>query len=324
MILAGDIGGTKTALALIDEGRATVPLFERRYLNRQQESLAELLRRFLDDADCPVQAACLAVAGPVREGRCAMPNLPWIVDAADVRDALGLSRVALINDLEATAYGMLTLPPEHLAIINPGRPDPAGNLALIAAGTGLGEAILLRDGDGYRVSPSEGGHADFAPHDEEGIDLLRYLRARFGHVSWERVVSGPGLANLYDFLSLSGYPEEVPAVTERIAASQDRSAAIAAAALSLESPRANQALDWFLRAYGAEAGNLALKALATGGVYIGGGIAPKLVSRLQGGSFIQAFGDKGRFAGLLSAMPVWLILEPRTALFGAAAYVNKR
>lgn len=323
MILAGDIGGTKTTLALFDAEQPTAPLFERRYLNHEQSSLVDLLWRFLNEADCPVQAACLAVAGPVREGRCEMPNLPWVVDAAEVREALGLSRVALINDLEATAHGMLTLPPERLAVINSGHPDPTSNLALIAAGTGLGEAILFRDGGGYRVSASEGGHADFAPHDPAGIDLFRYLQARFGHVSWERVVSGPGLANIYDFLGLSGYPEEASAVTERIAAGDDRSAAIAQAALEGESPRANQALDRFVRAYGAEAGNLALKALATGGLYIGGGIAPKVAARLQAGDFMQAFRDKGRFASLLSDIPVRLILEPRTALLGAAAYINQ-
>lgn len=323
MILAGDIGGTKTALALFDAERATAPLFERRYFNHEQSSLVDLLWRFLNEADCPVRAACLAVAGPVREGRCEMPNLPWVVDVAEVREALGLIRVALINDLEATAHGMLTLPPERLAIINSGHPDPTGNLALIAAGTGLGEAILFRDGGGYRVSASEGGHTDFAPHDAAGIDLFRYLQARFGHVSWERVVSGPGLANLYDFLSLSRYLEEAAAVTERIAAGEDRSAAIAEAALEGESPRANLALDWFVRAYGAEAGNLALKTMATGGVYIGGGIAPKLASRLQAGDFVQAFRAKGRFAGLMSEIPVRLILEPRTALLGAAAYINQ-
>ncbi len=234
-----------------------------------------------------------------------------------------LDRVALLNDLEATAYGISTLGPEQFAIINEGVPRASGHAALIAAGTGLGEAVLFWDGTQHRVLASEGGHADFAPRDAEQIELLRYLIGKFGHVSYERVISGPGLLNIYNFLKESGWAEEPAWLRERIARSADTSAAIAEAALAGESKLCPHASDLFVSIYGAEASNLALKALATAGVYIGGGIAPKIRARLTGGALMRAFCDKGRFSELLASVPVKVILEPKTALRGAAAFLAR-
>jgi len=322
MILAGDIGGTKTNLALFDQAVTQAPRFERHYLNRGQHSFIDMVRHFLWDSGAQPHAACFAVAGPIKDGRCAMPNLPWVIDVGAIREAIKIEQVALINDVEATAHGIFTLSPEQLMAINPGTPDSTGNKALIAAGTGLGEAILFRDGGHYRVSPSEGGHTDFAPRTEEELALLRFLWTQFGHVSCERLVSGPGLANIYDYLCFAGHPEEPRPVAERIAGAADRSAAIARAAIDGESPRCGRALEWFISVYGAEAGNLALKALATGGVYIGGGIAPKVAANMTDGQFMRAFRDKGRLSEMLSAVPVMLVLEPKTALRGAAAWAE--
>ena len=320
-ILAGDIGGTKSELAIFDTEQPQVLQFGMGFLNHEQTSFISMLQNFIANAGVPVQAACLAVAGAVRDGRCQMPNLSWILDEQDISVALTIERVTLINDLVATAHGMLKLPPEQLMVINPGVPEVKGNLALIAAGTGLGESILFcHEESGYQVSASEGGHVDYAPNNEEEIELLRYLWSRFGHASWERVVSGLGLVNIYDFLSLSAKVAEPTQVTSRIIAAADRAAAIAQAAQLKESQRCARAMDMFLHNYGAAAGNLALKALATGGIYIGGGIAPKLPRDMWGGSFMRAFSNKGRFADMLSNVPVKLILEPKTALLGAAAY----
>ena len=322
-ILAGDIGGTKSELAIFDTAQPKVLQFGMGFLNHEQANLISMLRNFIANAGMPIQAACLAVAGAVREGRCQMPNLPWVLDEQEIGAALGVEQVTLINDLVATAQGMLTLPPEQLMLINPGVPEAKGNLALIAAGTGLGEAILFHhEKDGYQVAASEGGHVDYAPNNEEEIELLRYLWSRFDHVSWERVVSGLGLVNIYDFLTQTEKVTEPTQVTSRIMAAADRAAAIAQTAQLKQSPRCVQAMDMFLHNYGAAAGNLALKALATGGIYIGGGIAPKLPREIWSGGFMRAFSNKGRFADMLSNVPVRLILEPKTALLGAAAYAS--
>lgn len=328
-ILAADIGGTKTELAIFDleqlsDASCPEPIFGMRFLNRDQNGFITMLRNFMLEANIPVQTACFAVAGAVGEGHSRMPNLAWEIDEHEISIALGIEPVVLINDLEATAYGMLTLPPEKLMVINPGVADAHGNTALIAAGTGLGEAILLRDRKGeYHVSASEGGHADYAPSTETEIELLRYLWSSFGHVSWERVVSGSGIVNIYNFLSHTGYFSELTEITARISDADDRAAAITKIAQAGESPLCVKVLDMFLYNYGAAAGNLALKALATGGLYIGGGIAPKLVQNLSKGGFMQAFNKKGRFSELMTNIPVKLILEPKTALLGAAVYTTK-
>ena len=275
------------------------------------------MRTFLARGDAKPAAACLGIAGPVADGRSHMPNLGWTIDALPLAAALGLERVVLLNDLEATAHGIATLPPAAFAVLNEGTPRADGNMALIAAGTGLGEAILFFDGTRRRVSASEGGHADFAPRDAAQIAVLVRLIELFGHVSWERVVSGPGLRTLYEVLE----DAETPDVARRIAGAPDPSAVITELALAGASRRCARALDLFVADYGAEAGNLALKALATAGVYVGGGIAPKILPKLRDGSFVRAFNDKGRFTDLMRTMPVRVILEPKTALRGAAAFL---
>jgi glucokinase len=244
------------------------------------------------------------------------PNLPWVVDAGELAGMLGLAQVALINDLQANAYGIPLLGEEDFAVLNPGRPDPAGPIAVISAGTGLGESMAVWDDTAHRPLPTEGGHADFAPRNELETELLLYLRAEFGRVSYERVLSGPGLGNIYRFLRDSRHLPENPAVVAEMGQG-DAAAAIARAALAGSCPLCGQALDLFVSLYGAEAGNLALRTLATGGVFVGGGIAPKIIDRLQGPAFMLAFTAKGRLSPLLETIPVRVILNDRTALLGA-------
>lgn len=323
-LLAGDIGGTKTNLALYSPEGALLPIAERSYLNHDFYGLEPLLRQFQEDTGLVAQAACFGIAGVVREGRCNMPNLGWQIDSMAVAAALGFRHVFMLNDLEATAYGISTLTSKQLIVINEGTFDRLGNIALIAAGTGLGEAILYRSINGYyHVSASEGGHADYAPHNEEEIALLRYLGVHFNHVSWERLVSGPGLRNIYDFLKNERHVEEPDWLAERLAQGNDIAAIIAESALNKTSEICIRAMKLFMESYGAEAGNLALKALSTGGLYIGGGIAPKILPAFLDGAFFSAFLNKGRFASLLFGMPIKVILEPKTALFGAATYCRQ-
>ncbi len=283
-----------------------------------------MVERFLSETGLNAVRACFGVAGAVLDGRCEMPNLGWRLDSEELARGFGLEQVQLLNDLEATALGIDTLPPESLFTLNPGRQTVAGNRALIAAGTGLGEAFLFRCGSGYQVSASEGGHVDFAPRNEEEIELLRHLNTRFGHVSCERVVSGPGLVNLYTFLRDGRSMEEPAWLVQQLSSARDRAAVIAQAGIEGKAEICGRALDLFMDVYGAAAGNLALKALATGGLYLGGGIAPKLLDKLREGRFMTSFADKGRFRSLLEGVPVRVILEPKTALRGAAAYLLGR
>lgn len=318
MILAGDIGGTNTRLAFIevDDGRLRVAT-EATYSSREHKNLEAVLAKFVSSHRIPVERACFGVAGPVRHGRCEATNLPWVVDSRQVARELGLERVGLINDLEANAYGIPALEPKDFLVLNEGAPDAEGNAAIISAGTGLGEAGLYWDGKQHRAFASEGGHATFAPRNELEMDLLRYLLARFEHVSFERILSGPGLLNLYTFLRDMGRGEEEAWLAERMR-QQDPPAVIAQAGLESKSALCVQALDLFVSLYGAEAGNLALKVMATGGVFVGGGIAPKIIRRLTDGTFMHAFTAKGRMRPLLQAMPVCVILNDKTALLGAA------
>jgi glucokinase len=318
MLLAGDIGATKTNLALfIAEGGEVQVIAEETFLNHGHAALDEIVAPFIARHGGPPEAACFGVAGPVADGRARMPNLDWPIEADHLVRTLGVERVILINDLEATAYGIATAAPEHLAVLNRGVPRAGANAALIAAGTGLGEAILYWDGSRHRVLASEGGHTDYAPRDAEQMAILGRLGERFGHVSCERVVSGRGLRNVYDVLDI----EEAPALAGRIETAEDASAVITEAALAGASSRCVRALEVFVASYGAAAGNLALTALATGGVYVGGGIAPRILPKLTDGTFVRAFCDKGRFTDLLRTIPVKVILEPKTALRGAAAYL---
>lgn len=320
MILAGDVGGTKTVLALFEEGAEGLRLHrEATYPSRSASRFEDLCERFLGEAGGPpVRAACFGIAGAVVEGRVRATNLPWEVDEAGLASTLGIARVRLLNDLEAAAYGVLIAPPESLVCLQPGRPRPGGaTLALIAAGTGLGEAIMAWDGQHHQVIASEGGHADFAPRTELEAALWAYLHREFGHVSYERVLSGPGLYNVYRFLRQHRRVPEPPWLAERLRAG-DPSAAVSEAGLGGRDPICAEALDLFVSVYGAEAGNLALKALAVGGVFVGGGIAPKILPKLQESGFVAAFCDKGRLTDLMRSIPVHAVRDPRTPLLGAA------
>ena len=318
LVLAGDLGGTKANLALFSETQGKLALEQEATLpSAEYAGVPELVRAFLGDGPLEVAAACFGIAGPVRGATVTPPNLPWVVDARQIETDLGLRRVTLENDLVATARGIAELPLESFAVLQEGRPDPEGNAALIAAGTGLGEALLFRCGAELLPSASEGGHASFAPTDEVEGDLFRFLAAKYGVVSAERVVSGPGLRNVYRFLTSTGKAPESRRVQERME-SEDPSAVISDEALQGTDAACSRALDLWVRAYGAEAGNLALKALATAGVYLGGGIAPRLLPKLREGEFLEAFRAKGRLSELLADVPVRVILEPKTALYGAA------
>lgn len=318
LVLAGDVGGTKANLALFAvEGGRRRAVRESTLRSAEHATPGDLLRAFLGADPPSVDTACLGIAGPVRGGRAVTPNLPWTVDARELEATLGLPRVALVNDLVATALGLAELPAEAFAVLQEGRPDPQGNGAVLAAGTGLGQAILFRHGGDLVPSPSEGGHASFAPTGDLEVELLRFLSAELGAVSVERVVSGPGLHAVYRFLVATGRERERPAVQERLGR-EDPSAVIADEALRGSDAACGRALDLWVRAYGAEAGNLALKAFATSGVYLGGGIAPKILLKLRDAGFLRAFRDKGRLSDLLAEVPVRVILDPKAALYGAA------
>jgi glucokinase len=321
LILAGDIGGTKTNLALFSvQGEKLRAEIVRTFQSKRYSGLLPVLREFLSGDPHRIDAACFGIAGPVVDGAVKTSNLPWMVDSGELSRALKVDPVRLLNDLEASAYGIFTLEDDEFFVLNEGTMRRSGNKALIAAGTGLGQAILHDDGRCFRPLATEAGHADFAPRDDLEIELLRYLIGRFGHVSYERVLSGPGLFNIYSFLKETGKFEEPKWLAERFAAEADDSAVISQAALAGEAEICVKALDLFLSMYGAEAGNLALRANSVRGLYVGGGIAPKILDRLKEGKFMRAFVDKGRYRDFLAAIPVQVILNERAALRGAAYY----
>ena len=345
MILAGDIGGTKINLALYDWEKGRVePIREDTVWTADYESLKEVLTEFLEDSDTaesdsdeptgeeendssknttssesPLTAACFGVPGPVLNNTCRTTNIPWTIEGDALAEFLNIPQVRLLNDLEATAYGIPFLEPEEIEDLNPNAPSPTpdGTRALLAAGTGLGESLMVWDGKEYHICPSEGGHADFAPNNDQEIELLRYLRTNYLHVSYERVLSGPGLHLIYQFLrdtqknEQTWFAEKIP--------TGDPATLIAEAGLEGKPEICKNALKLFVSIYGAEAGNLALKALAMGGVYIGGGIAPKILPAIQDGTFMKSFLAKGRYKRLLGKIPVRVILNPHTALLGAAS-----
>ncbi len=318
MILAGDIGGTNTRLAFFEGApEHLTPVVLEVFPNKGEKSLDAIVSKFLAKHHLSAEAACFGIAGAVRDGYVEATNLPWTVSAKQVSAETGVQDVQLINDLEANAHGIAMLEETDFVVLNAGSPSHSGNRALISAGTGLGEAGLLAEGGGsYRPFPSEGGHVDFAPRNELELDLLRYLMGRFEHVSYERVLSGPGLHNVYEFLRDTGRGEEPPWLAEQIAQG-DASAAISKSALEGTSEICVQALDIFVSIYGAEAGNLALKFVATGGTFVGGGIAPKILRKLSSTAFMKAFQAKGRISSLLKDIPVRVITNDKTALLGA-------
>jgi glucokinase len=356
MILAGDIGGTKTHIALFDWKTERVdPVFHETYPSRDYPSLEQILVEFfeaytavtrsqvdrdehdsaVDKTDDPpedrngpmteplsIEAACFGVAGPCINNRCQTTNLAWVVDGRELAKRFDIPTVRLLNDLEATAYGLLLLRPDETELLNPAaRPVQQRAIALIAAGTGLGESIMVWDGMSYRPLPSEGGHCDFAPNSDLEIALLRHLRTAYVHVSYERILSGPGLHAIYEFLRDTN-KNEPTWLAERLKAG-DPPAVITEVGLAGQAEICVQALDLFVTVYGAEAGNLALKALSLGGLYVGGGIAPRILSKLKDGAFMRAFTAKGRYKRLLSSIPVYVVTNPQTALLGAASFAGR-
>jgi len=323
MLLAGDIGGTKTNLGIyaLEKG-AREPLAESTFPSLKYPNLETLAREFLDHVEVTVDSASFGVAGPVVKGQAKITNLPWVIGEAQLKKTLHLNSVRLLNDLEAIAYGIPIMAPEDLHILNAGVAILGGTLAVLAPGTGLGEAFLTWNRTRYQAHPSEGGHADFGPTNPIEIDLLHYLREKFGHVSYERICSGNGLPNIYAFLKDRGYAKESSWLAEQLAAVDDPTPVIVNAALDKEKPceLCIATLRIFVSVLGAEAGNLALKVLATGGVYLGGGIPPRIVPALEDNDFMASFTGKGRFSELLSHIPVYVILNPKIALIGAACY----
>jgi glucokinase len=318
VILAGDVGGTKTALALFERAGTGLTLTREVTLaSRDFASLEAAIGHFLDAGPrADIAALCIGVAGPVVDGRCVATNLAWEVDERMLATTLRAKRARLLNDLEAAAYGVLELGDAQLRCLQSGVPR-RGNIAVIAAGTGLGEALIVTDGVHRTVIATEGGHVDFAPRGDLEEELLRFLRREFGRVSYERVLSGPGVYNIYRFLREARVAPESNTVAARLLEG-DPSATITQFALAGADPLCASTLDVFVSVYGAEAGNLALKALALGGLVVTGGIAPKILARLTDGAFMDAFCDKGRLAPLMRSIPVHVVMEPRAPLLGAA------
>jgi glucokinase len=320
MILAGDIGGTSTRLAAYEAiGGQLRPVVEKTYRSAQFTSLNDIVAKFLGEHSLVVKLACCGIAGPVIDNSVKATNLPWFIEGASLARQFGLGSFLLINDLEANAWGVPALAPGDLEILNAGEPGASGNAAVVAAGTGLGEAGLYWDGTRHRPFACEGGHADFAPRNDVEIELLRYLLAKFGRVSYERVVSGMGLCNIHEFLCQAPGRRELPEILAALAAPDaDVAALVSQAALENRSPVCVEALDIMVSIYGAEAGNAALKFMAYGGLYIGGGIAPKIITKMRDGTFMRAYLAKGRMGRIVAAMPVRVIMNPNTALLGAA------
>ncbi|MGO9200136.1 MAG: glucokinase [Limisphaerales bacterium] len=321
MILAGDIGGTSTRLAMFEAANGRpFSVIEQTYCSRKYSGLGEIAVAFVAEHQVKVERACFGIAGPVQQGRVVTPNLPWVVDSQPLARELGLRTVRLINDLEANAYGIAALDAGDFVTLNAGAPGAAGNCAVISVGTGLGEAGMFWDGRTHQPFACEGGHADFSPRDDLESEFLHYLRSKFkefDHVSYERVLSGPGLREVYEFLrDVKGGQE--PAWLKEAMLRGDPSAAISTAGLEERCELCVKALDRFVSFYGAEAGNLALKTMAIGGVYVGGGIAPRIIRKLQSPLFMAAFTAKGRMTPLMKAMPVRVIMKETTALLGAA------
>lgn len=320
MLLAGDIGGTKTNLAVFSrEAGLRSPLVERTYTSSEYPDLETMVEEFLSVTDQPVERACFGVAGPVIKGQVEATNLPWILDENQLQEHLGFSEVRLINDLFAVAQAVPLLEEEDLVTLQAGGQVEAGNRAVIAPGTGLGEAFLTWDGSCYRAYASEGGHTDFAPRDSLELELLRYLQTRYDHVSYERVCSGSGIPNIYQFLKESGCASEPGWLNERLALASDPTPVIVKAALdpAQSCELCSKTLAVFASILGAEAGNLALKVMATGGVYLGGGIPPRILPILEDPVFLDSFSAKGRFSELLSEVPLHVISNPKAALLGA-------
>jgi glucokinase len=321
MILAADIGGTKVNLGIFNllDGKLNL-MTEGTRPSRNYARLQDLVKDFLAGAGAAkIERACFGLAGPVRNGKAQLTNLSWNVEATELAKELDLGSASLINDLEANGYGLAELSPADFHTLNAGDPNASGNAAIISAGTGLGEAGMFWDGKRHQTFACEGGHADFAPQTNLDAELFEWLHDRYLHVSWEKVLSGPGLYNIYEFLRETKRGEDPSSLADALTKA-DPGMVISEAAMNGTSSRCAFALDLFVTYYGAEAGNLALKLMATGGVYLGGGIAPKILARLEDENFLASFTGKGRMRSMLAGMPIKVILNPKTALLGAAHY----
>lgn len=318
LVLAGDIGGTKTNLGTFTLGKdRPEPMATDSYPSAESEDLETLIARFVKDHPESISAACFGIAGPVLKGECKATNLPWVVSEKAIMKRFGWEKVRLVNDLVATAYSIPVLKPDELAELNRGQRDREGSVGLVAPGTGLGISVMVRRAGGYHAVSSEGGHVDFAAQTDDQIYLFKHLRSRYGHVSIERVISGPGLYEIFLWLKeLRGYVE--PDWLTRRLQEEDPPKVISEVGLARQDPICAEALDMFVFLLGAAAGNLALTVIATGGMYLGGGISPKILPKLRDGTFMNAFAAKGRFQELLRGMPVHVILNDKAALLGAA------
>jgi len=320
MLLAGDIGGTKTLLGIFDHSSARPrPVVVRSFSTLDYDDLTTMAAALLSENDATrasIDTACFGVAGPVIGESATMTNIPWRIDARRVRSAFGFRRVKLLNDLEAMAYSIPVLQDDEVRVLQKGEPVARGNIALIAAGTGLGEALMHNVDGRYIASPTEAGHADFGARTERELALVREMTPRYGRVDVERVISGRGLALLHTFTHKDPCEDGIDADAA------DAPALISQAALERRCPRCVEALDMFVEAYGAEAGNLALRSVATGGVFVGGGVAPKILPALTAGSFMRAFNAKEPLGALVSRMPVKIILNAEAGLLGAAVYAS--
>lgn len=327
MLLAGDIGGTKTLLALFSpDGGPFRPVAERTFRSSDYSSFETMVAEFLSSVTEPVSHGSFGVAGPVAEGAVNTTNLPWVIEEKSLAGAVGLKAAFLLNDLEAVAYAIPHLEPDDLHVLNEGRPVRGGAMAIIAPGTGLGEAFLVWTDRGYRACPSEGGHTDFSPATAREVSMLQYLQARYDHVSWEHVCSGIGITNIYSFLRDTGAAEEPPWLAAELKRAGDANPVIIEN--GLRNPDKCEicrlTLETFVSLLGRESGNLALKVLATGGVYLGGGIPPRILPALEGGPFLEAFRGKGRMTHLVNRIPVKVIVNEKAALLGAACYGLER
>lgn len=319
MLVAGDVGGTKTRLALYEEHGDPTPLIETVFVSDDYAHLEDIVQIFIQQSAVNITRAVFGMPGPVLNGEVHVTNLPWTVRETELENALKIPEVTLLNDLEATAYGIPFLPASDLHVLNDVPPQLA-NKVVIAPGTGLGEAFLFYHKGHYYASASEGGHTDFAPRNLFEIKLLEYLMGRFGHVSYERICSGMGMPHIYNYVGRRAMYPEHPDVEAEMDMVEDPTPVIVKAALAGKSERCAETLRAFVSILGSEAGNMALKTLARGGVYLGGGIPPKIIPALEDGAFMAAFTDKGRFSDMLAKIPVYVILNEKTALFGAACY----
>jgi len=328
IVLAGDIGGTKTLLQL---SRSTLDglevLYEKRYASAEHGDFLSLASNFVEESlrhtGAQASRACFGIAGPVSGRKTKTTNLPWSIDADVLESSLGIDRVRLINDFQSVGYGVEALQSQDIVTLQQGSEEPHGTRVIIGAGTGLGQGFLIWHDDHYEVVASEGGHADFAPTDDEQIALLKYLRTRYHWATWERVVSGRGLVNIFEFLVETNCAQLSGPLQEAMR-QEDRAAVISRVGMTGEDPTAVKALHMFVSLYGAQAGNLALTALATGGVIVAGGVAPKIIDKLTDGTFMRAFHDKEeRLQPLLQAMPVRVIVNQNVGLLGSAIAASR-